>query len=63
MSDRFRKEYKELSSDTTNHINSIKEKASELESLILKTGETRENSLALTKLEESIFWAVKHLSR
>lgn len=61
----FRPEYKELTPEAKERIATIKDKAQELLEYILDdNGMTqagsRELSLAKTKLEESIMWAVKH---
>lgn len=67
--DTFREKQVELTEYQTNTIASIKETARLLESVILygHVGEatdlintkTREKSLAITKLEEAVMWAVK----
>lgn len=61
----FRKQYRELSVDEKALIEAIKTKAEELYALYPQTDgrmATRELSLAATKLEESIMWAVKSLT-
>lgn len=62
MEDVFRVEYKKLSEDRTREIVELKQKASELYKMISSLGDSRETSLARTKLEESIMWAVKGAS-
>lgn len=42
--------------------NEIREKASELEAILLKLPNSKENSLARTKLEECVMWATKALA-
>lgn len=60
MSDVFFKEKVDLSPETRAHIESIKDKAKELWELMYLSGNLcRETSLAVTKLEESVMWAVK----
>ncbi|PIV90883.1 hypothetical protein COW46_00735 [Candidatus Gracilibacteria bacterium CG17_big_fil_post_rev_8_21_14_2_50_48_13] len=61
----FRPVYKELSEATKERIDKIKEQAEVLLALMVDdNGSTqagsRELSLAKTKLEESVMWAVKH---
>jgi hypothetical protein len=56
MTDTFRKVYKTLKQENTDLILSIKNKAEELE-VLLKTVSSREMSLALTNLEQSMMWA------
>jgi len=61
----FRSEYRELTPEAKERIVTIKDKAQELLDFILDdNGMTqagsRELSLAKTKLEEAVMWAVKH---
>lgn len=61
----FRPEYKELTQEAKERIVTIKDKAQELLDFILDDNGTtqagsRELSLAKTKLEEAVMWAVKH---
>lgn len=61
----FRPIYKELSEEDKKHIGDIKDKASELWHLFPKDGgrgANREVSLAITKLEEAVMWAVKGIT-
>jgi hypothetical protein len=56
----FRKEYRPLTMDEADAVKSIKEFAEELHACIYgQVKEGREKSLALTKLEECVMWAVK----
>ena len=65
----FRKEYRELTDHEKATVEAIKDKAEEL-LFIIQFGtpeengnderKSRESSLAQTKLEESVMWAVKH---
>jgi len=62
----FRKEYKELNVEDQQHIANVKDKASELWHLFPKNGDqgaNREISLAITKLEEAVMWAVKGMTQ
>lgn len=58
MADTFRKIYKSLRPESSNLILKIKLHAELLESLILKIN-NREMSLAMTNLEQCVFWATK----
>ncbi len=44
-------------------MQAIKDKGLELHDLIESIGASRELSLAKTKTEEAVMWAVKHLTR
>jgi hypothetical protein len=58
MSDTFRKEYRSLSPENASRIQSIKLQADHIEVAMSKV-KSREMSLAITNLEQSIMWAVK----
>lgn len=59
MTDRFNRNYKQLTEESQKAINNIKYVAAELEKVICETHSSRESSLALTNLEQAVFWAVK----
>lgn len=59
---RFRPTYRALTDEEKALHDRIKEKAVELEALIEQTKPGREKSLAMTKLEESVMWAIKGLT-
>lgn len=59
----MRHEYRVLSDDEKQMMQAIKDKGLELHDLIESIGQSRELSLAKTKTEEAIMWAVKHLTR
>ena len=59
---RFRPRYRALSEEEKVLHDAIKEKAVEMEQLYAKVCGGRYNSLALTKLEESVMWIVKELT-
>lgn len=64
--DVFHKVYQEFSGEEKELMEELKEKASELYSLfsrINKSFETRETSLAKTKLEEAVMWALKAITK
>jgi ribonucleotide reductase beta subunit family protein with ferritin-like domain len=59
---RFRPTYRALSDEEKRLHDLIKEQAAVLESLVSDVGPSRETSLALTKLEECVMWAIKALT-
>lgn len=59
MSNRFRTTYRELSEDEKALLADIKARAESLAELVESVPDGRMRSLALTKLDESIMWAVK----
>jgi hypothetical protein len=63
MTDTFRKEYQPLSDEKKTWIALIKENAATLErNLKASSKQSRELSLALTKLEECVMWATKGIT-
>lgn len=63
MSDTFRTEYRELTAEERRDVTEIKDQASRLLARIQRVMESRERSLAITKLEEAVMWAVKGITR
>jgi ribosomal protein S17 len=63
MNDIFRKKTQYVNEETKHLITKVKEKAEELYGDIVSCGESREISIAKTKLEEAVMWTVKHLTR
>lgn len=67
MSDIFRPQYRELSIEEKERLDSLKTKALDL--LVTfnvdqdMKGKDRETSVAITKLEEAVMWAVKGLTK
>lgn len=59
---RFRPRYRKLTEAELGLSDAIKAKAAELEALYSLAPQGRETSLALTKLEESVMWAVKAIT-
>lgn len=59
----MRHEYRVLSDSEKVQMQAIKDKGLELHQLIDSIGDSRELSLAKTKAEESVMWAVKHLTK
>lgn len=63
MADVFRKVYTPLSDEQKALVERVKTKAEELYTIIDETTGSREQSLAKTKLEESVMWAVKNITQ
>jgi len=59
----MRHEYRVLSEAEKADMKAIKDAGLHLLELIEKMGQSRELSLAKTKTEEAVMWAVKHLTR
>ena len=55
--------YRVLSDDEKAQMQALKDKGLELHDLIESIGASRELSLAKTKTEEAVMWAVKHITR
>jgi hypothetical protein len=58
----MRHQYKVLSIDEKMLMNDIKDLGESFYILINSIGESRELSLAKTKVEEAVMWAVKHVT-
>lgn len=59
----MRHQYRVLTDAEKQQMQAIKDKGLELHDLIESIGQSRELSLAKTKTEEAVMWAVKHLTR
>lgn len=59
----MRHEYRVLSDEEKAQMQAVKDKGRELHELLDGIGASREISLAKTKIEEAVMWAVKHLTR
>jgi hypothetical protein len=59
----MRHAYRVLSDDEKTQMQAIKDKGLELHTLLESVGASRELSLAKTKTEEAVMWAVKHITR
>lgn len=59
----LRPEYKELDEQRKGNIGQIKTLAIELYAIFADSEPSREMSLAKTKLEEAVMWAVKSLTK
>lgn len=62
MTDIFRKAYRPLNPDESNLLERLKDQATALHQTITEGPRSREQSLALTKLEEAVMWAVKGIT-
>lgn len=58
----MRHKYRVLSEEEKAQMQAVKDKGLELHELIEGIGGSRELSLAKTKAEESVMWAVKHIT-
>jgi hypothetical protein len=63
VSDTFRKTYRELSDAEKEHINTIKSMGADFLKLFDSLEQSREVSIAKTKLEEAVMWAVKAITK
>lgn len=59
----FRSKYRVLNDEEKALMDEVKDAATVLESFIEKIGPMRETSIAKTKLEEAIMWAIKGLTK
>ena len=57
-----RHQYRKLSEDEKLQMERIKDLGLEFISVCEEQGQSRELSLAKTKIEEAVFWAVKHIT-
>ncbi|WP_374631797.1 hypothetical protein [Ferrovibrio sp.] len=58
----MRHEYRTLTEAEKQQIKAIKDHGAAFIALLDQTGGSREMSLAKTKIEEAVFWAVKHVT-
>lgn len=63
MSDVMRKEYKVLSDGEKIQMQGVKDIGQVFHDACDAIGTSREMSLAKTKVEEAVMWAVKHITR
>lgn len=59
----MRHNYRVLSDGEKAAMQAIKDEGLKLHQLIESVGQSRELSLAKTKVEEAVMWAVKHITR
>jgi ClpP class serine protease len=55
--------YRVLSDEEKAQMQAVKDKGLEFWLLVENVGQSRELSLAKTKIEEAVMWAVKHVTR
>lgn len=60
--DVVRHEYRILSEEEKMQVKELKDLGADFIALCQKTGKSRELSLAVTKMEEAVFWSVKHVT-
>ena len=58
----MRHQYRVLSDEEKKQMQEIKDKGQEFLYLLYKLGGSRETSIAKTKIEEAVMWAVKHIT-
>lgn len=63
MENIFRKEYRTLETKEVERVERVKDLAYALYLEIENSGQGREQSIAKTKLEESVMWAVKGITQ
>lgn len=59
----MRHQYRVLTDEEKARMQAIKDKGQELFDLIESCGQSRELSIAKTKTEEAVMWAVKHVTK
>lgn len=59
---RFRPNFRSLTEKERELHDAVKDAAADMEKLFLRTPETRERSIAMTKLEEAVMWCIKGLT-
>jgi len=59
----MRHQYRVLSDGEKEAMQKIKDMGLALHELVASVGESRELSIAKTKIEEAVMWAVKHITR
>ena len=62
MNDVMRKTYRTLTPEETMHMHTVKEIGQSFIEYCDKVGSSRELSLAKTKMEEAVMWAVKAIT-
>lgn len=59
----MRHQYRVLTDEEKAQMNAVKEAGLGFHALVSGLGESRELSIAKTKIEEAVVWAVKHITR
>ena len=63
MTDRFRKQFRRLTPEEQRAVDEVKQAGSDFEIMLNNyVHDGREKALALTKIEESVMWAVKGIT-
>lgn len=62
MNNTMRQQYPALSEDEKTEMADIKRMGQEFHDYVGRLGASRELSLAQTKIEEAVMWAVKHVT-
>ena len=62
MSDIMRRKYRDLTEEDVARISTVKDQGMMFVESCDILGSSRELSLAKTKMEEAVFWAVKHIT-
>jgi hypothetical protein len=57
-----RHKYRVLTDDEKAHMQTIKDKGADFIKYLDELGRSRETSIAKTKMEEAVMWAVKHVT-
>lgn len=55
--------YRVLSDHEKSQMTALKDKGAEFIGLCQSVGDSRELSIAITKIEEAVMWSVKHVTR
>lgn len=58
----MRQTYRELTPTEKAQMQAVKDKGAELYKVINDLGRSRELSLGMTRVEEAVMWAVKHIT-
>ncbi len=59
----FRHQYRQLDGNEKMQMQAVKDQALSLHVTMTSIGDSREMSLAKTRLEEAVMWCVKHITR
>lgn len=63
MNNTMRHKYRVLSEEEKEQMQKVKDDGLALHELFSSIGDSRELSIAKTKVEEAVMWAVKHITR
>ena len=59
----MRHEYRKLPDEEKRNMQHLKDMGSDFHAFVGEIGESRELSIAKTKIEEAVMWAVKHVTK